>query len=279
MQPVTPPRSARSSRKQTVLPYTPPTPFPTKSPRKVVKPSSQTLSPVKLRSSHLQTPNPTPRHRKKNTQGLLLGDAFNFHSTSTTRTLFPPTPSTVGSGRSKDVFKSPLRQRVEHSPVSRMLDSPEQELSVGITKRKLLFNIESDGDDEGMDVEVTEPPMTPEKKVISREMAEQWVEQVPVSVEDDDVFIEKKSLVNPFITSTSPKEFVLKRPTKPLDFVEYVNKKGDKIVKKAGSLDDFEEDALPLKFTKKGKTFKPKNLFGGLTSEKSTSFEVYHDDE
>ncbi|ONH68344.1 Protein SIC1 [Cyberlindnera fabianii] len=278
MQPVTPPRNSGASQKPRSILFTPPTPmFKTSSPQKVSKPQQQ-LSPVRYaRQSQLQTPNPTPRHRKKNslaTSGQLLDDAFTFHNT--TRTLFPPTPSTVGSGRTKtDVFKSPMKSRVEESPSisgASVMRSPEVN-NISVAKRRLTFNVESDEDEE-----VKDAPTTPEGKVISRSLAEKWAEDIPERMEEDtDVFIEKKTIVNPFVTNDGgSKEFILKKPSKPLEFVEYVNKKGEKIVKKAGTLETTRKSPTPLVVGQK-KKFEPKNLFGEL-KKADNSFEVFTDD-
>lgn len=143
------------------------------------------------------------------------------------RALFPPTPSSVGSGRIKDC----LRVKVDDSPENRLLG-----------KKRLEFN--------GM-----EPaPSTPTGAMITNEMKTKWVEQIPECSSDGEEgdIIKEAKVFNPFLSQEEPKEFVLKRPSEPLNKVEFVNKKGQKIIKAAGRLDDDAEfDLLGSKSQKK----------------------------
>lgn len=84
-------------------------------------------------------------------------------------------------------------------------------------------------------------PMTPGGKLITEELKKQLVEDKFSDDSDEETIIKRATLVNPFVSNdknTSNKLFALNRPKKQLDTIEFVNKKGEKIIKDAGKFDD-----------------------------------------
>lgn len=236
MPPVTPPREVQHARAPLLTPHTPPPGFMTDLSPPVRSQSNQKdgrsqriTSSAKSPLRQLYTPAKTPRHRKKHA----LGDGFQLQNQQchiSTRALFPPTPSSIGSGRIKDL-------KLGH------LASPEYKFKKRLNFEEPTSKLDELDDED--DVGGFIIPKTPSAKVITDELKRSWCEEIPNGAGDDDgeVFIKRAELHNPFISSSSPsKEFQIKRPLKPLDKIVYVNKKGEKIIKDAGKFEDDDED-------------------------------------
>jgi hypothetical protein len=120
-----------------------------------------------------------------------------------------------------------------------LMMSPEK-LAIG--KKKLTFGME-------------QAPKTPSKSIITDELKTSWFDFVPEDHEDGITQITSRPLVNPFVSTGGAKEFAIRRPSNPLDKIEYVNKKGEKIIKDAGKFDDEDEqfDMLGLPSLNKNK--------------------------
>lgn len=243
MQPLTPPRLKNQPRSS--VPYTPKTPFGKKSD----KSSSSVLSPPQTSSNTLLTPGPTPRHSSRKRKEL--GDAINIvPSSGTQRTLFPPTPSTIGSGRSK----------VNHILISPLRKSEDEDVtSTFSTKRKLKFELDEE-DDEDEKVESI-GQKTPGAQLITEKLINQWNNEIPVDESDGEEFITRKPLVNPFMTKSSGP--AIKRNLPKQTEITLINKKGEKIIRK---------------LTEEESNYKPKNLFGSLVKE-TNKIDVYNDND
>lgn len=241
MQPLTPPRRKNQSR--TSVPYTPKTPFGKKSD----KISSSVLSPPQTLSNTLLTPGPTPRHSSRKRKEL--GDAINIvPSSGSQRTLFPPTPSTIGSGRSK----------VNHILISPLRKLEDEDSSTNFnTKRKLKFELDEEEEEEDELI----GGKTPGAQLITDKLINQWNNEFPIDESDEAEFITKKPLVNPFVTKNSGP--VMKRNLPKQTEITLINKKGEKIIRK---------------LTQEESNYKPKNLFGSLVKE-TNKIDVYNDND
>jgi hypothetical protein len=254
MQPTTPPRTRRfNNSSQTKGLYTPKTPF-GKTMDKALQ-SSETLN-KRASASSIISPGLTPRHRSSKK----LGDAFMISSSTTTsRSLFPPTPSTIGSGRSKT--NNLLLPQAQLSPVDQNRVQLDESPIPVPTKRKLIFE-ESEEEEDLEDLEQYDSDVlkTPSKKLISDDLIKEWNREQYKTDNDGEVSIKQGSLVNPFMTSSSTSDkFNLKRNHNPGELI-LINKKGEKITKQLDS------------------NYKPKNLFNDLQKASSSKdFLVYND--
>lgn len=241
MHPSTPPTLKNQPRSS--VPYTPKTPFG----KKLEKASIQSPPPPQITSSLNAplTPGPTPRHSLKKRKEL--GEAFNLGAATTSqRTLFPPTPSTIGRGRSKNYPVSPIRKPTLE----------EDDLSSLKTKRKLTFEIER---------EEEEGNKTPGAQLITNKLINEWNNEIPSENDDEDddkeLLISRKTLVNPFMTKSNGP--IIKRNLPKQTEITLINKKGEKIIRK---------------LTEEESNYKPKNLFGTLVKEQN-KMNVYNDND
>lgn len=200
MQPVTPPRTKRSVNTKGL--YTPNTPFGKKIDKLQQSPK---LLNKQASSVSIISPSLTPRHRSSKK----LGDALIIGSSSTSsRALFPPTPSTIGSGRTKNV----LATNNKSSPIQ--------------VKRRLMFEeSEEENDDEPL-------LKTPTKNLINDELIKEWNTEKFEDDNNDEIIIKKAEFINPFITNDSDKDksFQIKKNHNPNELI-LINKKGEKIIK------------------------------------------------
>ncbi|KAH3672426.1 hypothetical protein WICMUC_004262 [Wickerhamomyces mucosus] len=228
MNPVTPPRP--KTRKQQL--YTPKTPFHKSSNSNpfFVYNDAQVIDRTKqdqLEPTFL-SPVQTPFKSKKKS----LGDTLDLGLTSQ-KFLFPPTPSTIGSGRSKNIS---------------IINNRE------LPKKKLQFETKLNSEEEEEEKITIEESheneinTTPKGKLID----EEFVNKLQNSFDSDDSdideeFITRKKLINPFMTSDNVEKnndddnnsnniegFVIKRKNldKPLDQITLINKRGEKIIRK-----------------------------------------------
>lgn len=242
MQPLTPPSVKTQPRSS--VPYTPKTPFG----KKLEKVTAVQSPPTQINPNSLLTPGPTPRHSSRKRKEL--GEAINLAGATTSqRTLFPPTPSTIGRGRSKNYPVSPIRKST--------LDNDD--ISSLKTKRKLTFEIDEEE-------ELETGNKTPGAQLITDKLINKWNDEVPSDLsdadDDEDEFISRKPLVNPFMTKSSEGP-VIKRNLPKQTEITLINKKGEKIIRK---------------LTEEESNYKPKNLFGTLVKEQQ-KINVYNDNE
>ncbi|KAH3685071.1 hypothetical protein WICPIJ_003948 [Wickerhamomyces pijperi] len=254
MNPITPPRP--KSQRKTQL-YTPKTPFSTQ------KPTGNTSnifnSPSRSHEDHNSTssshnssmgilsPLETPHRKSRRTMSTninaspssLLGSALELGSTQS-KFLFPPTPSTIGSGRVKSF---PLKEAKEFS------------------KKKLNFDLmlsDSVLKTDNIDTEI-EIQRTPGKNIITEGLINKWhgEEHCEQDGESDDAEFLKpaRPLTNPFISQPGEKkqtELVLKRNDKPLTSIVLINKKGEKIIRDlTQDEDEGDEDDMEDYFQRK----------------------------
>ncbi|CCH41809.1 Translation initiation factor IF-2 [Wickerhamomyces ciferrii] len=267
MQPLTPPRIQKPSKSSAL--HTPKTPFGKKLDKIIQSPPSTSNQEHLSIGNNPLTPGPTPRHSSRKKKEL--GDAINFNlrgsSSSNTnnsslgiqRSLFPPTPSTIGSGRSKvnHSLISPIRkiELEDHEPTNTMT-----------TKRKLKFDIDLEQDESEEEEEQNGSGLTPGGQLITEKLVKEWNNEIPSNGfdSDDEEFISRKPLINPFLTKNNNNKSgsVINKNLPKQTEITLINKKGEKIKRT---------------LTEDESNYKPKNLFNDLLKEK-TKIDVYNDD-
>lgn len=216
---------------------------------------------------NLISPNSPFNGSSKSSLSVLNKNTIKKKVELTPKAIFPPTPSTIGSGRKKNYHLNLNLNTIPLPTASPNVRSISRNIDLEIdntneitgedtnnSKRRLNFeNLSSDSERE--EDELPKAVFkTPGKQLITDDLAKKWNNKDDFSDDEDqdgEIFIKNAPLKNPFITNETAgsDEFKIKRKNvQNIDDREiiYINKKGERLISNFNKNSYQEEEELSL---------------------------------